>query len=552
MKKTKARGIAFLLCLSFLIGLTGCGLLRIPKTSLPGSDPDPDRNTPESIRHFNISLGDRARDSFDRDAFDGACDELDSLLKSEGNAERIFELYETIKKLLLDSKTDASLALYDYNTDIANAEKAERYASKQNEYSKIYGKSVGLLRSVFLTDYADAFRLYVGDGLADKLEKASTVSAEESAIKTKIRGLEKKYDTLMAQGADAAAYKELYIEIVNANNAYARLRGYSGYADYAYSKARGRDYTIEDLRGIENEVINSFIPVFRAYVAAATKDAVYDAYKENHDSGETKLTRLKNCVKNISPRLEESLDHLIRNRLYDMDFSDTKGQADYTVTLPTYNDAFIFINPQGKVSDYKTVLHEFGHFSAHYYRPCDAFDPNLVMDVEEIMSQGLQLLCYDYYGAYYEEYGAALTQSTVFQIMQAVPKGFAVNEAEYLSYTAADLTVEELDAIWAEANRKYGKPLGKTEDAWTAIPHVFQNPFYYIGYATSSLAAFELFAESREDFRGSVDKYLTITQLPAGTGLLEALKRAELNSFFEEGRITALSKELSAALKIRK
>mgnify|MGYP004513571627 FL=1 len=82
---------------------------------------------------------------------------------------------------------------------------------------------------------------------------------------------------------------------------------FSGYADYAYSKARGRDYTIEDLRGIENEVINSFIPVFRAYVAAATKDAVYDAYKENHDSGETKLTRLKNCVKNISPRLEESV-----------------------------------------------------------------------------------------------------------------------------------------------------------------------------------------------------------------------------------------------------
>lgn len=518
------------------------GILIVFAGCKPGAEPpEPEKN---SIPHFDIPVSERPRDSFDITAFDSACREFESLLKAEGNEERIFEIYEEIKTLLLKSKNDAVLALCDYDADVT--ENAERYTAKQNMYSKAYGRSVSLFQSVFLTDYADSFRAYIGKELADKFENAEKVSKEESAVKTKIRELEKMYDALTVRGADTEEFKQLYIEIVAANNAYARARGYKDYCEYAYAK--GRDYTVENAIKTGDEVIKNFIPVFRAYVAKITKDAVYDAYKENHDSAEVKFSRLRECVKNISPKLEVSLDHLIRNKLYNADFSANKGQSDYTVAMPMYNDAFIFINPQGKVSDYKTVIHEFGHYSAQYYRANDAFDPNLVMDVEEIMSQGLQLLCCDYYDDYCGEYGTALMQSTVFQIMQAVPKGFAVNEAEYLCYTAENLTAEKADEIWAETNRKYGNPLGKKDGAWTAIPHVFQSPFYYIGYAVSALAAFELFIESKTDFKGSVDKYFAVTELPAGTGFNEALSRAELNNVFEKGAVTALTEKLKNVL----
>lgn len=554
---------AFLLCLTLLYGLTGCGLLpkfpgfpepnptapSEPETTAPSESTFPVNQNPSvSVPHFDVPLEERSRNSFDSAAYDSAYQEFAALLESDGNAERIGELYEIINDLLQDSKTDAALALYDYDQDVSNGELAERYSSMQSSYSSVYDKSVQLFRSAFSTAYADTLRMQIGDILADKFEAAATVSEEENALKARIRELERTYDTLARQGADSLAFKELYIELVNANNAYARLRGHENYASYAYSKGKGRDYTIEDIRGIESEVVTGFIPVYRAYVRMVTKDVVYDAYKENHDSGEVKFSKLKGCIENISPKLVESLEHLIRNRLYDVEFSDTKGQSDYTVALPSYHDAYIFINPQNKMSDYKTILHEFGHYNALYYRAGDAFDPNLVMDVEEIMSQGLQLLCYDYYDAYNEEYGRALAQSTVFQIMRSVPKGFAVNEAEYLCYTAPDLTLEKLDDIWSAANKKYAQPLGKTEDAWTAIPHVFQQPFYYIGYATSSLAAFELFVKSREDFRQSVEQYLAIAQLPAGTGFLTALRSAGLDNIFEKGRITALSEELADIL----
>lgn len=480
IKTLLARTTAFLLCFALLSGLTGCGLLpkfpafpepdskapSEPETTV-SSEPKPPANQEPfvSIPHFDVPLEERSRNGFDSAAYDSAYHEFAALLESDGNAARIGELYKNINGLIQDSKTDAALALYDYDLDVSNKELAERYSSMQSIYSSVYGKSVHLFRSVFSTAYADTFRAQIGDALADKLEAAATVTEEENALKARIRELERSYDTLARQGADSLAFKELYIELVNANNAYARLRGHENYASYAYSKGKGRDYTIEDIRGMESEVVSSFIPVYRAYVRMVTKDVVYDAYKENHDSGEVKFSKLKGCIENISPRLVESLEHLIQNRLYDVEFSDTKGQSDYTVALPSYHDAYIFINPQNKVSDYKTILHEFGHYNALYYRAGDAFDPNLVMDVEEIMSQGLQLLCYDYYDAYNETYGRALAQSTVFQIMQSVSKGFAVNEAEYLCYTTPELTVEKLDEIWSAANKKYAQPLGKTEDA---------------------------------------------------------------------------------------
>ena len=86
--------------------------------------------------------------------------------------------------------------------------------------------------------------MQIGDVLADKFEAAATVTEEENALKARIRELERTYDTLARQGADSLAFKELYIELVNANNAYARLRGHENYASYAYSRGKGRDLSL--------------------------------------------------------------------------------------------------------------------------------------------------------------------------------------------------------------------------------------------------------------------------------------------------------------------
>lgn len=55
------------------------------------------------------------------------------------------------------------------------------------------------------------------------------------------------------------------------------------------------------------------------------------------------------------------------------------------------------------------------------------------------MSQGLELICYDYYDTYYPECGDALASFVIFDMMSSVADGFTINEAEYRSYTTPDL-----------------------------------------------------------------------------------------------------------------
>ena len=84
------------------------------------------------------------------------------------------------------------------------------------------------------------------------------------------------------------------------------------------------------------------------------------------------------------------------------------------------------------------------------------------------------------------------------------------------------------------------------------IDHVFEEPFYYIGYATSALASFELFLESRVDFHSGVAKYMTLTTVPAGTKYQEALTIAGLNNIFEPGTIAKISEDLSKEFDLKK
>ena len=167
------------------------------------------------------------------------------------------------------------------------------------------------------------------------------------------------------------------------------------------------------------------------------------------------------------------------------------------------------------------------------------------------MSQGLELICYDYYDTYYPECGDALASFVIFDMMASVADGFTINEAEYRSYTTPDLDIKKLDQICENVSDEYNNFISD-DTSWTYIEHVFDEPFYYIGYATSALASFELFLESRVDFHSGVAKYMTLTTVPAGTKYQEALTIAGLNNIFEPGTIAKISEDLSKEFDLKK
>ena len=571
MKKSLLRASILLLFIFALLTSAGCDIILYPTKTPEHTVAEDVQASPQisrepytklhysgNIQHFDIPFAERSRDTFDKSIFIEMFFEFKNIIDNEydeENESRLIELYEKMKSGLMDIKTDVALAEYYYRLDVSDEENAEFYTSKKELYNSYYGKSLHLFKTVFSTKYAGIFSAHIGDWLADKFSAGGrTVSEEEKALQREINDLKLKYDEMIFQDATDTAFKQLYIEIVNANNKYARLLGYDNYAEYAYIEEFARDYTGKDLKAIEDEIIDEFLPLYIAYVNYAHDNGnIYALYDENNDSGKEKFTRLRKCIQNISPELTNSLDHLIRNGLYDVDGSNAKLDASgFTQGLYSYNDAYIFIAPNHNVTDYMTVIHEFGHYNRAYYTASDPFSPKGSDDIEEIMSQGLQLLCYDYYDDYNESYGSELAMQTIRQKMRAILDGFAVNESEYLSYTTPNLTIEKLNEIWNKTYDKYGIAFESEENSWIYISQVFRKPFYYINYATSSLASFEIFVESRVDFNSGIDKYMTITALPKGVGFVEAIKTAGLKNIFDKGSVTKLSDNLANFFELQK
>ena len=172
-KQSPIRLLTILLSISLLTALVGCSSHSGSEDLGENKDTESyiKRTYPEEISHDDAPLGERSRDSFNLASYESAYNEFSSLLETEGNTNRLLELFEIIDDLVLDCKTDASLALYDRDMDITNKEYAESYTSKQNIYSQIDGRSIRLFQTVFSTDYADAFRAYIGEELAEQTSK---------------------------------------------------------------------------------------------------------------------------------------------------------------------------------------------------------------------------------------------------------------------------------------------------------------------------------------------------------------------------------------------
>lgn len=397
--------------------------------------------------HFNrsnLSLTDRSMDSIDIDTFKSTFNEFHTALDSDGNEERILSLYDQLCEQLNMLLTDATLAQYAYYLDTESQEKTGHYHSKESAYTDSFEKTSSLFQRALSSQYSDVFRSYIGEDKASRIENSLIYSDEAIALKQQKNELIQRYEALITQGAKEQELKQLYIDLVNTNNAFAQSFGYANYPDFVYAVEYGRDYTMTNLKKIENEVKDNFIPVFHEYVSSVTEDdSIYVVYDENHDRGEEKIHRLRKCIQKVCPALEESLIHLQKNTLYDVEASSLKYPAlSFSAPLPAYNDAYIYSSPYN----------------------------NFIND----------------------------------------------------------------------------------DTSWTYIDHVFEEPFYYIGYATSALASFELFLESRVNFHSGVTKYMTLTTVPAGTKYQEALTIAGLNNIFEPGTIAKISEDLSKEFDLKK
>lgn len=573
----KKRFLALLLILSMVLGcLTGCEDTPDEPTKAIAAATQPQTETSAyrwyddaGVRHAALSLGDMPYEMYDIQDFYDLADELEALARKPGNEGAITECYQKLVDESCRISTDYALAYIRYMENLTSdyAKDMTTLEDISTETSDALSQTLARLLD---SDYADLIRkLLGGDDLAEELEDYTetdeallSLSKEASRKVQQYNALtlaqvsvtldgetytmdsldEIEEEALYWEVATALGKKEneqlapILIDLIGLYNQTAELSGYDSYAELAY-EGYGRDYTPEDARTLHGAVKESIVPVYQEI------GELVQSYENPDVLGEIDAEKLMEIVGEhigtVDADLDLSFRHMSQVGLYSIDYYTGRGDG-FTISLPQYNDAAIFMDLVGDDSDLETLVHEFGHYNAGMHQKQQALDTGFCMDTSEIHSQGLEVLFLSCADAVYGEENAAVKKLNIlYNLLDSIIQGCLQDEFQQLSYAAAKdhkLTVKELNELACRLYNEYSletQPGAKEIYSWVEIPHTYESPFYYISYATSAVNALDILSISQEDYREAADTYMRLTALPMDIPYQQALEQVGLHNTFD-------------------
>ncbi|SHM92057.1 hypothetical protein [Ruminococcus flavefaciens] len=438
---------------------------------------------------------------------------------------------------LYEAHTNMEVVFYSNYTDKA----------LESEYNKFYRSAYvaeDLIAHGFIYGYSNSKYHELFEGLVDKddlsehegeydLEDARIES--EASFEDRTEAMSAYYDV---KSNDSLSGKEKDLEC--AKILLDLLEDYD--TDLLYSQY-DRDYTGDEIIALSKSVKSELIPVYDklmdAYFATPSWTASYDAGK-NADPFKV----IREYAPLLSEDIAKSADIICNEKLYSICDNDEAYPGAFTDDLPAQKKARVFIGNVGEESELSSAIHEFGHFHACLYDDTPAYLFKNNMDIAEIQSQGLELLFMQFYDDIYGDAGDSKKIEKVLDLLDSVICGFFIGEFEYtVVKNKDDMTPQEVVDLFKSLALEYDS-LYNLHD----IPHLFESPGYYISYATSSLAAFDIFEDYQKNPKNALEQYEKIAKTSYNSGEFTfkmALKKCGFSDVLSKDYISGLAKQLT-------
>lgn len=436
--------------------------------------------------------------------------------------------------------------------DPTNGEIVAQYLSASERVSQMSAEVNQLIANMDGSPCREALLDFMTEeSIKRTAEEASAANPEEQELEKKIGQLRSQYMSLLTQAPSeerSQAVGELYLELVNANNRLARLKGYDNYQDYAYY-IYARDYTPEDVARLRQDIKEYMAPYCTAY-------SLINVLMLNQGTGLSEIDaispqvqeKIEGFLGGLSSELLESYHFMWDKGYYDFEEVGSGDQSAFVQYLYELDVPFMRINHAGFESPNENALwklrnfiHEFGHYNANYLLPQNFWDGSgMALDVQETHSTGLEALFASRAEEVVGEENAdvVLEEYLYNKIIALFLNQVPLDELEEYAYTTPNITVDDLNDKWVQLTKEYGFPDGANEGTeWMGISQLFTSPFYVISYTTSGLATLGLWLDSLEDYEGAVDKYLAFVSQGMNTSLRTALKEAGMTDPFQEGTV---------------
>lgn len=464
-----------------------------------------------------------------------------------------FEMYSSFF-----SMKNISLIRSDINTDDEYyLEESSFCAEAEGDVDRIYDELLLACSCSSMGNFLDT--QYFGGILADEYSNTDgsgyTPSDELVELLRKEAELKNDYSELYVElnlKSDIDSYKkynkdmgEIYIELIKVRHRIAELRNCSSYEEYAYL-SYGRSYSADDLNEYRQAIKDYIVPVYEKASSKGLFDSSDGIVKI--DDGEA-LSAMTDAVRGLDERIDEALDFMLNNKLYDVAASDKKYNQAYVAYIDDYDSPFLFACPSGYSDDILTIGHEFGHYVDRYTN----YDLNCSLDSSEMFSQGMEYLIISNM-----ESGSTKDALTHYKMLDALSlyidqASFSEFEQRAFALSDSELTVEKLNSIYEELAEEYGFKDEYGDEVgllWISIPHLFDSPYYVISYCVSDSAAFALYNMELNKKGSGLDMYMRLIDGAVNYEFLELLNAEGMDSPITADTVKAIADTLSANLKL--
>ena len=530
---------------------------------------------------------------FDETALLAALKELEGICsrhsRDRDNQEarrRVQALYGQVLEEMDLLATKANLSSIQYDASGGAPEEASLYLELSAQQTRLYDRCYQALSAMASSPYSGILDEDAGEGTARSLLGYRGLTEEEAALYEEEDRMIQDYDRIMEQGApvlvegtlwtaealegaglDAGAYEavsgalaaeryraagDLYVQLVRLRTALAQWADYDNYAEYAYEALYTRDYSLEDAAELHELAKRYILPLQLRLLEETSGQELRALSVQSRMNGEEVLDAIQPFALAFDQKMADTFRFMRAHHLYDIEYGASKLTTGYTVALPAYGSAFIFNSPYGDYQDLSDTVHEFGHFFETFH--CTQHDlwTDFNIDVGEIHSQALELMFTGQAGELFgARYGEVYRNAVLYNILDSVLDGCLYDEFQAAAYQNPEMAPEDLDRLFKELSEDYGYSYGPGVDSdptWVENAHNFQNPLYFISYATSALSALDLWFLYLDRPREAKEVYLELSALSLSLPYRAAAEKVGLRDIFEPETIPALAETLDGYL----
>ena len=427
-----------------------------------------------------------------------------------------------------------------YTEDVSNTEiqqEMEYFTQLKND---VFEESLVVLQGIQKNAVlAPMLKAVIGEYNYDYIETTTSLTSAEQTIVEKILKLQQEYNETSLDDTDKLI--ELYINIVNQHNEYARESGYANYYEMNRVELNADGSEASKLAEFYQAVKDYIAPVY-VYLSMNVRFDQLSAYKL--PINESLHSFVEKFMGNISSELLDSYKYMVDSSLLKIGTLEKNEDVSYTIRLPYLNSAAIFIKDRGDYNNLNTLIHEFGHFNTAIRDNDLSYFDEQNIDVAEIHSQYLELLFLPYSKLMYGNLANQAVTAKLLDLVWSVLTGACFNEFEEFAYTTENLNAEMLRNKFSEICREY--KLNLDENYWTEVWHLYNSPLYYLSYSISAMASLSQLDNINHDYRKAVDNYLTLTSYDeVEFEFIELLERSSMPNIFDKNVIKNIGKSIS-------